>query len=126
MQKFFLVGLGGFIGAILRYYVSGLIQTLSFTFPIATLVINISGSFCLGFIMFSSEHAQIFDSNTRLFLTIGLLGAFTTMSTFGFESFKLLEQNQHFLFISNIFLSVFGVLFAIYLSKILCMYLWGG
>lgn len=126
MQKLLLVGLGGFIGASLRYYLAGIIQSISFTFPIATLAINIMGSFFLGLIMFSSEHSQLFDPNTRLFLTIGLLGAFTTMSTFGFESFKLLEQNQHLLFFTNITLSLFGVILAVYLAKIVSMYIWGG
>jgi len=94
MQNYLLVGIGGFIGALSRYIVSGFIQQFSFSFPIATLVVNILGSFFLGLIMFSSQNVALFDPNARLFLTIGVLGAFTTMSTFGYESFKLLEQDQ--------------------------------
>ena len=126
MQRYLLVGVGGFLGAILRYYFAGLIQPLSFSFPIATLAINICGSFLLGLIMYSSQSLGVIDPNMRLFLTIGVLGAFTTMSTFGFESFKLLEQNQHLLFISNVLLSIFGVILAIYLAKAASMYIWGG
>jgi len=126
MQRYLLVGFGGFLGAILRYYFAGVIQSLSFSFPIGTLAINVIGSFFLGLIMYSSEHLGIVDPNVRLFLTIGLIGAFTTMSTFGYESFKLLEQNQILLFSLNIFLSVFAVIFSIYLAKVISVYVWGG
>ncbi len=114
-----LIGLGGFIGAILRYWVSGWIQNGLITFPLGTLGVNFIGSFVLALVMYMSEYKGLFNEETRVFLTIGLLGSFTTMSTFGYESFKLLEQNEMVLFSANVFGSVALTLIAVYLGKLI-------
>ena len=113
-----LIGLGGFVGAILRYWVSGWIQSGLITFPLGTLGVNFIGSFILALVMYLSEFKGYFNEEVRVFLTIGLLGSFTTMSTFGYESFKLLEQNEMMLFSANVFGSVALTLLAIYLGKL--------
>ena len=113
-----LIGLGGFAGAILRYWVSGWIQNGLITFPLGTLGVNFIGSFILALVMYLSEFKGYFNEETRIFLTIGLLGSFTTMSTFGYESFKLLEQNEMMLFSANVVGSVALTLFAVYLGKL--------
>lgn len=113
-----LIGLGGFVGAILRYWVSGWIQSGLITFPLGTLGVNFIGSFILALVMYLSEFKGYFNEEARVFLTIGLLGSFTTMSTFGYESFKLLEQNEMMLFSANVFGSVALTLLAIYLGKL--------
>ncbi len=113
-----LIGLGGFAGAILRYWVSGWIQNGLITFPLGTLGVNFIGSFILAMVMYLSEFKGYFNEETRIFLTIGLLGSFTTMSTFGYESFKLLEQNEMMLFSVNVVGSVALTLFAVYLGKL--------
>ncbi len=115
------IGLGGFIGAILRYWVSGWIQAGAVTFPLGTLGVNFIGSFILSLVMFLSEFKGFFNEETRIFLTIGLLGSFTTMSTFSYESFKLLEQQEHMLFSANIIGSVVLTLLAVYLGKIITL-----
>ncbi|MDD4127892.1 MAG: fluoride efflux transporter CrcB [Methanomicrobium sp.] len=94
MNAILLVGAGGFIGAAGRYLISGWIQNGYSAFPFGTLGVNIIGSFLLGTIMYMTEFSGVFSDETRIFLTIGVIGAFTTMSTFGYESFRMLEENS--------------------------------
>ena len=115
------VGIGGFAGALLRYWVSGWIQAGIVTFPLGTLAVNFIGSFILALVMFLSEFKGYFNEETRIFLSIGLLGSFTTMSTFSYESFKLLEQQEHMLFSVNVIGSVVLTLLAVYLGKIITL-----
>ncbi|CAI2718839.1 fluoride efflux transporter CrcB [Nitrospina watsonii] len=119
MQLVLLIGLGGFAGAILRFWVSGWIQNGLVTFPLGTLGVNFIGSFILSLIMYLSEFKGVFSEETRIFLTIGVLGSFTTMSTFGYESFKLLEQNQMGLFGLNVVGSVTLALLGVYLGRLI-------
>ena len=115
------IGIGGFIGAILRYWISGWVQAGAVTFPLGTLAVNFLGSLLLAMVMFLSEFKGYFNEETRIFLSIGLLGSFTTMSTFSYESFKLLEQQEHLLFSVNVIGSVALTLMAIYLGKIITL-----
>lgn len=119
MSLWLLVGLGGFVGAILRYWVSGWIQSGFVTFPFGTLGVNFIGSLLLALIMYASEYRGLFGEETRVFLTIGVLGSFTTMSTFSFESMKLLEQSDHMMFGLNLIGTVVLCILAIYLGKFL-------
>ena len=119
MSIWLLVGFGGFVGAILRYWLSSLIQSNFITFPAGTLFVNFLGSFLLALIMYASEHRGVFNEETRICLTVGLLGTFTTMSTFSYESIKLLEQSEHMMFGFNLLGNVSLCLFAVYLGKFL-------
>lgn len=125
MQLLLYIGFGGFIGAVLRYLLAGWIQNGVTSFPLGTLGVNFIGSFLLGAVMYLSEYQGFFSEETRIFLTIGILGAFTTMSTFSYESFRLLEQNQLWLMGLNVAGTVFLTLFAVYLSKLFVLRLWG-
>lgn len=89
MYTWLIIGIGGFIGAVLRYGVGGWIQGTTTTFPVGTLGVNTLGSFFLALIMYLSEYSGFFSDQTRIFLTIGVIGAFTTMSTFSYESFRM-------------------------------------
>jgi CrcB protein len=125
LHLWLLIGLGGFFGAILRYLISGWIQNGAATFPLGTLGVNFIGSFFLGLVMYLSEYRGLFNEETRVFLAIGLLGGFTTMSTFSYETFRLLELNETLLFGANILGTVFLTILAVYLGKILAVSIWG-
>ncbi len=119
MSLWLIVGLGGFVGAILRYWISGWIQNGFLSFPFGTLGVNFIGSLVLALVMYASEYRGLFGEDIRVFLTIGVLGSFTTMSTFSYESMKLLEQGEHVLFGLNLVGTVTLCLLAIYLGKVL-------
>jgi len=116
-----LVGIGGFIGAILRYVLGGWIQNSFVNFPVGTLVINTTGSFFLGLIMYLSEYQGLFDDETRIFLTIGLISGYTTLSTFGYESFRLLDDSKFTLMAINVVSTVLFSILAVYLGKIVAL-----
>lgn len=90
------IGLGGFIGAVLRYLVSGWVQDRSgsIAFPYGTLSVNLLGCFLIGLLTFLVETRSFFTVETRSFLLIGLLGSFTTFSTFGNETLVLLRGGR--------------------------------
>ena len=121
MYTLLLVGIGGFIGAILRYVLGGWIQNSFVNFPVGTLVINTTGSFFIGLIMFLSEYQGLFSEDTRIFLTIGILGGYTTLSTFGYESFRLLDDSKFALMTINVVATVLFSIMAVYLGKIVAL-----
>ena len=121
MPPWLIIGIGSFIGGILRYWVSGWVQSSALTFPLGTLVVNFIGSLVLSLIMYLSEHAGLFSEEIRIFWTIGLLGSFTTMSAFSYESFRLLEQNENMLFGLNMVGTVILTLAAVYLGKLVVL-----
>ena len=96
MGRVLLVGAGGFLGTVLRYLLGGWIgrAKAGWTFPVETLIINVSGCLVIGFLAGLSESRGIFTGSTRAFLFIGVLGGFTTFSTFGYETFQLLRGAQ--------------------------------
>lgn len=94
MLKVFAVGIGGFVGAIARYGLSGLLHRLyAGPFPLGTLTVNVLGCFLIGSVMTLVLDRQVFSAHTRLFLVIGLLGSLTTFSTFGYETLELVKDN---------------------------------
>lgn len=110
-QTIIAVGLGGFLGAILRAYVVNLSnKTFVSDFPYGILAVNLTGSFFIG-VLFALFAIQTFSDPFKAFLTTGFLGALTTYSTFAIESFFLLETSL-FLGLSNIFFNLFGSILA--------------
>lgn len=96
MRNIIFVGLGGFVGSVLRYLVSGWIQKLSDTpfFPYGTLGVNVAGCLLIGLLGGWADNTELFSPPVRLFLLLGLLGGFTTYSTFGYETVALLRDRQ--------------------------------
>jgi len=94
--RLFSIGLGGFVGAILRYLVSGWVQDRSgsIAIPFGTAAVNLSGCFIIGILTFLVESRSYFSVETRAFVLIGLLGSFTTFSTFGSETLMLIRSGR--------------------------------
>jgi CrcB protein len=111
------IGIGGFLGSVSRYLVSKFLNNLIPSFPLGTLAVNVSGSFLLGFIVYSTMFGKNIPPDMRDLLTIGFVGAFTTMSTFSYESFRLFELNEIMYSALNIFLNVMLSFIAVYFGK---------
>ena len=100
------VGIGGFIGAILRFSISTWIgKTTTTAFPWGTLSVNVLGSFLIGFLFLYFQQSNLSPIQKALFIT-GLLGALTTFSTFSLETVLLMEKELYGRAFSNVFLNV--------------------
>ena len=89
------ITLGGILGTLARYFLQGVAQARGGTFPTGTLAINIAGSFLLGFLIRFATGSTVISPELRGGLTIGFCGAFTTMSTFSYESVRLLGDGDY-------------------------------
>ena len=118
MRDLILVGIGGFIGAILRYALSSVIQNDSSAILIGTLLVNFLGTFLLGMVVYSAELVSFITPEIRIFLTIGVLGAFTTMSTFGHEAFTLFEEGKTIMLVIYVVATVLLVFLGIFVARI--------
>ena len=115
-----LIGTGGFIGSVARYYLSRAVQqTLLSSFPFGTFVVNVAGCLLIGFMFGIAEKSAWFTPEWRLFLTVGLCGGFTTFSTFASESYNLLRDGQFTHFFLYPALSVTAGLIAVYFGHLL-------
>lgn len=85
------VGLGGFIGAVLRYLISLIPVKNPESFPINTFIINVAGAFAIGCIAYAMTKNENIDSRLLLFLKVGICGGFTTFSTFALETTELIK-----------------------------------
>ena len=99
-----LIGSGGFLGALARYGLSGLVQRQLplATFPYGTIVVNLLGCLLIGLLGGLAEARQLFGSEFRMFLLIGLLGGFTTFSTFGYETFLMIRDAEYLRAATNV------------------------
>lgn len=114
MFRLFLIGGGGFLGAISRYALSGLVYRWFKDpwFPYGTLAVNLLGCLIIGFLNGLIEMKQLLSPDTRALLLIGFVGSFTTFSTFAFESFSLARDSQFLSTFLNLFLHLFfGIIF---------------
>jgi CrcB protein len=114
------VGCGGFIGATSRYLLSIFIARYNNSaFPISTLIINVLGSFLIG--LLTELLKNLFPNNKKiqLFLTTGILGGFTTFSTFSLETINLYQNGNTIFAIANVILSIAFCLVGVLLGKML-------
>src|SRR6266498_3543804 len=107
MLNYVMIGAGGFMGAIARYALAAWLgQKWGRSFPLGTLVINVSGSFFIGLIMAVLTERFMANPQWRLLLVVGFLGAYTTFSTFEYETGGLLKDGELILAALNVILSV--------------------
>ena len=123
LNTLLLIALGGMVGAVLRYLVGGWVSSSPTGFPVGTLAVNFTGTLALGTIMYLSEYSAGISPETRTLLTIGVLGAYTTMSTFGYESYRLIEHGETLQF-AVYFLATNGLVIAgIFMGKLIAQHL---
>ncbi|MBI4665630.1 MAG: fluoride efflux transporter CrcB [Nitrospinae bacterium] len=95
MSQYMAVALGGAIGSSLRYFVSGAVyEKFGAAFPYGTLAVNIIGCFFIGLLMEMAEARFTMPPQIKLLLTVGVLGGFTTFSTFSFETLALMRDGM--------------------------------
>jgi CrcB protein len=112
-QTILAIGSGGFIGAVSRAYLNGLInRNVPHELPFGTLGVNVLGSLILGILFALFTYTQIFSTPIKSFLSTGMMGALTTYSTFALETFWLLNQGSLTLGLINITLNVIATILA--------------
>jgi len=113
MEKFVFIGLGGFLGSIARYGLTSLVQTKTESiFPYGTMLVNILGCFIIGLLMTLFQERIVVSQNIRLFLIIGILGGFTTFSSFSYDTFAMMKTGNFLGAGLNAGVSLFGCLIA--------------
>ena len=108
MREIALVGSGGFLGAVARYYLSGYVLHLSGAarFPWGTLAVNTVGCLAMGIVASLAEHLHLLSAEARLLLITGVLGGFTTFSAFAYESYFLAREQLWYASMVNVVLQV--------------------
>lgn len=126
MANILLVGFGGFIGSVLRYLASGYVQqaSKSVDFPYGTLAVNVMGCFAIGFLAQLAESRGALTSESRLFVFFGILGGFTTFSSFGNETLNLARDSQMMNALANVGLNVVIGLLAVWLGRTVSYLIW--
>lgn len=124
--KILMIGLGGFTGSVLRYVLSGLVQQGlgGIYFPYGTLAINLMGCLLIGFLSHLSETYGLFAEEARSLVFIGLLGGFTTFSTFANETWNLLRDGENGLGLANAGVHLLGGLLAVWVGRAVAHVLW--
>jgi len=111
LQTALAIGSGGFIGAILRAYISGFVnEHFSHNIPFGTLAVNLIGSFILGSLFAYFTYTHLFSPHMKSFLSTGMMGALTTYSTFAMETFFLFNGGLYIMAFSNMLLNLFGTI----------------
>lgn len=126
MQQLLFVGVGGFIGAVMRYLVSGFVQDLSksIDFPFGTLAVNMAGCLFIGMLSQLIDLQAGISADMRLLLMVGLLGSFTTYSTFGNETLTLIRDQQLLMAFTNVGIHLLLGLTAVMLGRLAVNVIW--
>jgi len=120
MKEIVVVFLGGGLGTVFRYWLSGSVfRFVRPTFPYGILLVNTIGCLLIGVLMTVFEDRFVVHPLLRIFLTIGVLGGFTTFSTFSYETISLFREGSTLLAIANIFFSVAGCLIATWIGTLI-------
>lgn len=118
MREAFFVGVGGFLGSVARYLTGVLVLRVfgARLFPLATLAVNVVGCLLIGLLLGLAEGERVERQEMRLFLIVGVLGGFTTFSTFGYDTFALLRAGNIALATANVLANVLLGLAAVWLG----------
>ena len=127
MTKTLLVGFGGFLGSIARYLAGGAVHRLveGSVLPYGTLFVNATGCLAIGFLSALSEARGVLSPETRVFLLIGVLGGYTTFSSFGYETFQLLRGGEMLPALANVLIQVVVGLGAVWAGSAAVRLVWG-
>ncbi len=121
MGVVFAVGVGGGLGALARYYIAGLVQPVGVAFDWGIFVVNISGGLLMGLIVEASALKMNLSPELRSFLTIGILGGYTTFSTFSLDSVLLLQKGEYaqaaFYIIGSVVLSILALVAGLWIVR---------
>jgi fluoride exporter len=125
--NWFWVGVGGCVGSVLRYYLSGLVHqwTGREDFPIGTLAVNLAGCLVIGALSQLAEARGVFSPEARAFVFIGILGGFTTFSSFANETVMLWRDGESLLAFANVAAQVVLGLGAVVLGGAMSRTIWG-
>ena len=120
-MRYLVIFIGSGLGGVLRFLLSTTVQKLAdgWMFPVGTFSVNMLGCLVIGLLARLSESKGLFQGDTRLFLFVGILGGFTTFSSFGYESFQLLRDGQYLAAFLNSLLQVVIGLICVWLGFIL-------
>jgi CrcB protein len=121
MQKILLAGLGGFLGSAARYAIGvGLTRaSAAVAFPIATLLVNVVGCLFIGLFLAFTLTRNTLTDQARVFVVIGVLGGFTTFSSFSMDTLLLWRESGAFRAVANVLLNVSLCLFAAWAGDVL-------
>lgn len=115
-----LVGAGGFLGAIARFAIASWVgQKWGRSFPLGTFFVNVSGSFFIGLLMTLFAEKFIVNPQWRLLLVVGFLGAYTTFSTFEYETGGLIKDGEWFIALMNVVFSVIAGFIALKVGEVI-------
>ncbi|MBI5034607.1 MAG: fluoride efflux transporter CrcB [Chloroflexi bacterium] len=127
MLNILLVGIGGFIGSIARYLASGYVQqiTQSIGFPYGTLAVNLIGCFVIGVLAELADARGVFTTESRAFVFVGILGGFTTFSSFGNETMNLMRDGETLPAFANVSVHIILGLGMVWLGRLVAHAIWG-
>lgn len=125
MGKVLLVGIGGFLGSVARYLVSGFIQDRTGEiFPFGTLVVNVIGCFVIGALSELAEARAFLSPETRALMVVGVLGGFTTFSAFGNETVNLLRDGEWTFAVMNLLAHAALAIGAVWVGRTMAHAIW--
>lgn len=126
MYKVLIVGAGGFLGAVFRYLLSGAVQswTRSIEFPYGTLAVNLAGCLLIGMLSRLDEIRNVLSAEARLLLFVGILGAFTTFSTFSNETVNLINDRRFYFAFLNVGIHIMCGIAAVLLGRMSTYLIW--
>jgi fluoride exporter len=121
MLNYFMVAIGGAVGSVARFWISTVMaERFTETFPLGTVVVNVSGSFLIGVLAAVAKTGGISNS-TRLFLMVGVCGGYTTFSSFSLQNLELLQNGNYYYAGLNTGLSLVLCMFAVWLGYLVGM-----